>query len=105
MTPYYKLEGHTPVSVNFEEWAVWRNTANTQVIVSVIYDCISVSTVFLGINIGTLEQPKIFESLVTGGSCDREKRFYSTWEEAISGHYDLIIKSIATTPPSNLSLS
>ncbi|MEH2331546.1 hypothetical protein [Nostoc sp.] len=98
MTLFYKLEGHTPVSVNFKEWAIWRTTANTQVMVSVVYDCISVSTVFLGINIGTAEQPKIFESLVAGGSCDREKRFYSTWDEAVQGHYDLIIQSIATTP-------
>ncbi|MHC5676416.1 hypothetical protein [Nostoc sp.] len=98
MTPYYKLDEHTPVAVDFEEWSAWRTTANTQVILSVIHGYISVSTVFTGINIGTVEQPKIFESLVTGGSCDRQKRFYATWDEAISGHYDLIIQSIATTP-------
>lgn len=95
---YYKLEEHTPIAVDFEEWAAWRTTANTQVILSVIHSSISVSTVFTGINIGTVEQLKIFESLVTGGSCDREKRFYSTWDEAVQGHYDLIIQSIATTP-------
>ncbi|WP_375515026.1 hypothetical protein [uncultured Nostoc sp.] len=101
MTHYYKLDEHTPVAVDFEEWVVWRITANTQVILSVVHDCISVSTIFLGINLGTAEQPKIFESLVVGGSCDREKRLYSTWDEAVQGHYDLIVQSIATTPPTN----
>lgn len=101
LTPYYKLDGHTPIPVDFEEWAAWRTTANTQVILSVIHSFISVSTVFTGINIGTVEKPKIFESLVTGGSCDREKRFYSTWDEAVQGHYGLIIQSIATTPPTD----
>ncbi|MDM9582323.1 hypothetical protein [Nostoc sp. GT001] len=99
---YYKLEGHTPVAVNFEEWAIWRTEANTQVLLSVLKGYISVSTIFLGINLGTNEKPQIFESLVTGGSCNGEKRLYSTWDEAISGHFDLIIQSIATTPEPNL---
>ncbi|MEH2247008.1 hypothetical protein [Nostoc sp.] len=99
MTRYYKLEEKTPVAANFEEWVTWRVEANTQVILSIVKSYISVSTVFLGINLGTIEKPKIFESLVTGGSCDGQKRLYSTWDEAVSGHFDLIIESIATTPP------
>ncbi|MDZ8070882.1 MAG: hypothetical protein RMY64_35590 [Nostoc sp. DedQUE08] len=74
---YYKLEGHTPVAVNFEEWAIWRTEANTQVILSVLSGYISVSTVFLGVNlnIGTADKPQIFETLVTGGSCNGESAF------------------------------
>ena len=98
---YYKLDKHTPVVVDFEEWAIWRTEANTQVILSVLSGYISVSTVFLGVNIGTADKPQIFETLVTGGSCNGEKRLYSTWDEAIAGHYDMIIQSIATTPPIN----
>ncbi|MEH1796418.1 MAG: hypothetical protein V7L17_27845 [Nostoc sp.] len=101
MAPYYKLDGHTPIPVDFEEWATWRTTANTQVIFSIFQSNISVSTVFTGINIGTIKEPKIFESLVMGGSCDGQKRFYSNWDEAISGHYHLLLESIATTPPTS----
>ncbi|MEH1962194.1 MAG: hypothetical protein V7L05_20440 [Nostoc sp.] len=98
MTHYYKLEEHTPVAVDFDEWVTWRTFANTQVILSVVYDSVSISTVFLGINLGSSERPMLFESLVTGGSLNGKKRLYTDWDDAVTGHYNLVIESIAKTP-------
>lgn len=45
-----------------------------------------VSTVFLGINHGTENNPLWFETMIFGGACDKYCDRYATYDEAIKGH-------------------
>lgn len=91
MTPYYKLEGQTPVAVkSFMEWSLWIMSAKTTVMINELKDSI-ISTRFVGIDLNPgsgnfNSQPMVFETLVTGGALDGNRNFYPTWDEAIQGH-------------------
>lgn len=89
---HYILQGHIAVLVeDFLEWARWYETADRRVALTKIGKS-EVSTVFLGLdhNHGGGGPPLLFETLVFGGSLDGEMERYSTWEEAVAGHQEMI---------------
>ncbi|YAG07716.1 hypothetical protein NSTC731_04042 [Nostoc sp. DSM 114167] len=91
MTPYYKLDGETPVAVeSFMEWSLWMMSAKTIVMINELKDSI-ISTRFVGIDLNpgscnSGSKPMVFETLVMGGAMDGKKNLYPTWDEAIQGH-------------------
>ena len=83
---YFILRGKEPVLVDLMEWARWFETADRVVAKSIVHST-TVSTVFLGLNHRFVSgRPLLFETMVFGGSLDREQWRCSTWEEAEKQH-------------------
>jgi hypothetical protein len=94
----YILDGHDPKPAELLEWARWFETNDRKVARDTIGD-VCVSTVFLGIDHRFGDGPPlIFESLVFGGPLDQEMRRYSTWDEAVAGHAELLSLVRASGP-------
>lgn len=99
MTDFYILDpDHNPVPVaGLHEWATWSASqpdGGRHIAYDEIADgTISVSTVFLGIDHnrarhfgGKDTRPLLFETMVFGGTYDKEQWRWHTWQEAIRGH-------------------
>ena len=86
MTDQYILRGKKPVKCNdLLKWGRWLQTAD-RVVAQTSGDCLTISTVFLGLDhsFGGMK-PLLFETMVFGQDdeiCER----CSTWEEAESQH-------------------
>jgi hypothetical protein len=75
-------------------WGKWfqENSAKRRVAYEVLTDC-NVSTVFLGLDYSFGEgTPMLFETMVFGGKFDGEVERYSTREEALAGHEEMVKK-------------
>ncbi len=96
MSDYYKLDGKTPIKcVSHLEWCKAFETSRRRVARDEIDVCgtpVTVSTVFLGIDhgFGEGDAPILFETMVFGGPLDEEQQRYTTWDEAVQGHLDLV---------------
>lgn len=91
MTDKYTLQGKTTVAEpDLVKWARWFESANRVVLQEKIGD-FWVSTVFLGIdhNFNPAGQPLLFETMVFGDD-ELEQRRYATWDEAVSGHNEIV---------------
>lgn len=96
---YYILRGHKAIPVSLDEWGNWFTKADRKVEVTKVGD-ITVSTVFLGLdhNFSKEGPPMIFETMTFGDDEERCRR-YSTWDEAVQGHKEIVsvVKSIVET--------
>lgn len=72
------------------DWANWYEAADRQVARTPVTAEISVSTVFIGINVAFAGPPRWFETLVFGGPLDGEKAHYETLEQAMLGHEQMV---------------
>ena len=91
MSGHYILDGKRPVPVSMDVWAVWFGKADRKVEITKIDDEVSVSTVFLGLDHSFGHgPPMVFETLVFGGEHDGEMSRYSTWEQAVNGHFETV---------------
>lgn len=73
------------------EWAAWLEDADTKVAKTQISEDVKVSTVFLGLDHAFGGgPPMIFETMVFGGEHDELTRRYSTKDEALKGHAEVI---------------
>lgn len=96
MSPeHYILDGKTPVTCkDVLTWARWfeKNNKRRRVACTRMWPNVLVSTVFLGLdhNFGDSGLPLLFETMVFGGALDGEQERYSTWDEALSGHYKIV---------------
>lgn len=93
MLRFWILDGHTPKQVSMPEWVEWNGLVSKPALShrSVAQDAIGevrVSTVFLIAPV--LDQ--FFETMVFGGTLDREQVRYATWDEAVAGHAEMIAK-------------
>ena len=59
---------------------------------------VAITTVFTGFNVGTDDDPKIFETLIHGGYHDGERLTYFTEQEALKGHDRIVSKASETLP-------
>jgi len=57
---------------------------------------IHVSTIFTGLDLGILEGPLLFETMIFGGELDRYRERYATYEEAREGHSTALLKVLET---------
>lgn len=91
MNRYYILdENKEPIPVDALEWATWYETAERHVGDTTIGDA-RISTVFLGLDHSFGHgKPLIYETMVFGGALDQECRRYSTRQEALDGHAEMV---------------
>lgn len=71
-------------------WARWYETADRRVALT---ECgeVRISTVFLSLPLlDDQGPPLLFETMVFGGSTDRDAEHYSTWDEAVAGHEKIV---------------
>ena len=92
---YYKLdENNNPVTCGMEEFADFIKDPSKKIVGQFEIDEYQVSTVFLGLDHGFgSEKPILFETMIFGGKqkseyCTR----YATYQEAVDGHNDLVLK-------------
>lgn len=93
----YILDGHTPVECDdLFKWGEWFQNTDRTVKKDWIRTeksvPIQVSTVFLGIDHSWTGKgpPVVFETMVFGGRADQYCVRYSSWDEAIHGHIEVI---------------
>lgn len=106
---YYRLDGHKVVPCTLMEWArMFDNFAGRRVAYTEIRPDLTVSTVFLGLNHNFGDGPPLlFETMAFGAeklrsythkgrkheymaADDIDMRRYSTWEEAVTGHEQMV---------------
>lgn len=95
----YILDGKNPVPCDdILEWGKWYENAKRSIANTMVTPDIRVSTVFLGIdhNFGTSGTPVLFETMIFGGPHDQYTERYTTWDDAINGHYEAVM--LATMP-------
>ena len=98
MSDKYILNRKIPVKEpDLMKWGKWFETAERRVAKTEI-NGITISTIFLGLdhNYFGNEVPILFETMVFGGELDQEEERYSTWEEAVKGH-DEMVKRVSNT--------
>lgn len=89
MSEYYIENDGKTVSVDVQTWAREFDRANRQVARDTISGS-EISTVFLGIDHSYGVPPLLYETLVFGGSLDQEMKRYTTREEAVAGHAEMV---------------
>lgn len=83
-------EGEVAEVADVQAWAEWFATFERRVALSELGYC-EVSTVFLVTDYSLGEKPpKMYETLVVGGSLDGEKERYCTRTEALEGHERMV---------------
>lgn len=91
---FYVLDGKTPRAVaDMMEWAAWMETADRQVMNTVLVDGSRVSTVFLGLDHSwrAYGPPILFETMIFADDGESEiMARYSTWAEAMEGHMEVL---------------
>lgn len=100
MTNKYILREKTPIlEPDLIKWAKNFETEDRRVAQDVIGD-VKISTVFLGVDHSFgISKPLLFETMVFGGKFDQEQDRYSTWDEAVQGHKNMVDKVNATHNP------
>lgn len=82
MARYYNRKG--------EEVETWEATQTEGILDSLLEDTpilgVTVTTVFTGFNVGTDDDPKIFETLIHGGFHDGQRETYFLESDAVLGH-------------------
>lgn len=89
---YYVLDGHKPVPASMWEWAIFLADIDARRIARTMVGDALVSTVFFGsvYRLDPHDQLDVFETIIFGGNRDQEKRCYSTWDEAVAGHDEIV---------------
>ena len=99
LTMYYKLDKNKKVvKATSEEFAKLMMNIEARKVAKTKVGICEVSTVFLGMN-HAFRSDKIivFESMVFGGNNDGMQRRYSTWDEAVKGHNEIVEELSAAT--------
>ncbi len=98
----YILEGHKPIPcddlLRFSEWMYGEDVAHRRVAETFLAvqdedtEEVRVSTVFLGMDHAgsSRDTPQLFETKVFSGEWDGYTKRYATWEEADSGHHEVV---------------
>lgn len=93
---FYKLIGKEPVKCNYLEWEEWIQNAERTVAIDLINSpqgVVTVATEFSGVSCETSTSGaplRVFETQVFGGAMNPFTQYYSTWEEAETGHKNLV---------------
>ncbi len=92
----YTLVGHEPKPCTLDEYVAQFGDRKKRIIKQdKLDDGTMVSTVFLGLdhNYHPDGPPLLFETMVFKGSWEEnDLRRYSTWEEAVAGHEEMLAK-------------
>lgn len=84
---FYILDGNgDPVAVDLMTFALWfEANDDARVVKKSDIGSVTVSTVFLGLNLG-VGPPILWETMVFGGELDGEQERYTSKEDALVGH-------------------
>lgn len=103
MTRFYALRDGQPVRVGAHEWATWFETSAQERVVArdEVRKDVSVSTVFLGIDHSFTagDAPVLWETMVFGGTYDELQRRYTSREDAVNGHAEILRRVRAVDEP------
>lgn len=88
---YIERDGQPVPEPDLFVWARWFETANRHVARDVVGPA-EISTVFLGLDHGFWGRPALYETMVfwRGHPLDQECVRYSTREEAVAGHEEMV---------------
>jgi hypothetical protein len=89
---YYILKGVKPIKCEDQlTWAMWFEKTDGIVKKTQIDTDEEVCTVFLGFDHQWGDGPPLlFETMVFGGKLDGDQYRYSTWDEAVEGHSQVV---------------
>ena len=83
-------DGRTPEPIeDVAAWGRWFEKADRTVANDSVGNT-SVSTVFIGLDMGLKGAPLLFETMVFGGGLADSEWRYATWEEAEEGHRNVL---------------
>ena len=103
MSEYYILDNEkNVVSTNdMKEWGqMFNNTDKRRVARTELKDNVEVSTVFLGLDHQWGDGPPLlFGTMTFGSEWDECQWRYSTWDEAVKGHNEIVSKIKAGLTP------
>lgn len=91
---HYILNGHEPKLTDATTWQRWMISADRIVARTVIDSNVTVSTVFVGLDLGSdpnqplLFETEVMEAGVTSSDCRHVR--YATWDEAERGHMQIV---------------
>ncbi len=88
----YVLDGKTPIPVNDNiQWGSWFKAADRLVARDKVGKS-EITTMFLGIDHDFLGvgPPILFETFVNGGLTEQQQDWYTTWDDAESGHRRMV---------------
>lgn len=93
MNWYILDENNVPVKSTFEEFVLSKKQIGYSLQKDLAKNC-RVSTVFLGYDhsYGETESPLLFETMVFDGDFDGYQMRYSTYEDALKGHQEILQK-------------
>jgi len=94
MIQWYVLnDDNIPVKSSFEEFTSSKKQMGYSLQKDLAKNC-RVSTVFLGFDhgYGETESPLLFETMVFDGDFDGYQMRYSTYEDAMKGHQEIVQK-------------
>jgi hypothetical protein len=88
---YYILdENKNIIKSSYEQWSEFIADFTSRVVKQTdIDEDTRVSTVFL---IGILSTSEVFETMVFGDDDELEVQHYKTWDEALKGHDEMVLK-------------
>jgi hypothetical protein len=92
----YRLDAeHRPVQcANDDDWFAWfEDIANRRVTLTRITDEVSVSTIFIGLNLPPSDPPLLFETEIFGGEYAGCRWSWDTWDNAKIGH-EIIVAAL-----------
>ena len=93
---HFILDKHRIVPCgDLAEWMAWSIRADCEdqcrVGITVLFGGgVTVSTVFIGRDLGLGGLPLVFETMVFGGKMDEYTRRYSCWQDAEEGHEETV---------------
>lgn len=91
---FYLLHPETkrPLKTDVATWTKWLEEANRLVDETIIGSDIFISTTFLGIaySFDQEDRPLLFATIVNGGAMSGHANHYATWDEAVSGHHEIV---------------
>lgn len=92
---YFVLDSdHNAIAVDDREWAQWhKNFENRQVAEDFLHGkAVRISTACQGMNLAVSfdEPPIIFETMIFALGEIIGQRRYSTWDEAVAGHQEIV---------------
>ncbi len=95
---YIEVEGN-PVPATLMEWGSWSKNIDNRRVASDYIGEVHVSTVFIGMDQGFGQGPPLlYETMVFRGPMDGEIDRYSTREEALRGHQEMLNRVKAGEP-------
>lgn len=89
---YIECDGQM-VPADLMEWGIWFDNSEARRVAITHIDDVNVTTVGVGLNYQFGDGPPLlYETTVFGGTLDEEQARYTTREEAVKGHEEMVAR-------------